>query len=114
MRGVNHEGLKTRKTNDLVAQLANSRTHVNVRKYIGHHQRLQKALDAYDTRHASVEFRRKALLAQKKHNYQLEYDRIRGLLGNAKLIPMTTVVQLRKREAQLKDLGAKAINGIQD
>ena len=114
MRSVNCQGLKTRKTDDPIAKLAHSRVHGNVRKYIGHYERLQQVLDAYNSRQASTEFRRKALLNQKKQNYQLEYDRIRGYIGNGHLIPSTTIAQLRKREAQLLALGAQAVNTIQD
>ena len=82
MRSANYEGSKVKQATDTLSILNNSRVHGNVRKYIGHYERIQKMLDAYNTRQASTEFRRKALLNQKKQNYQLEYDRIRGLIGN--------------------------------
>jgi len=114
MRSDNYESFKAKRAADALAQMNNSRVHGHVRKYIGHYERLQKMLDAYNTRQASTEFRRKALLNQKKQNYQLEYDRIRGYIGNGHLIPSTTIAQLRKREAQLLALGAQAVNTIQD
>ena len=81
--------------------------------YINNHKRVQKILDAYHTRSALVEFRKKALDHQNKLNYQLEYDRIRGELARSR-IPATTVAKLRKRKNELIALGAKAVNKIGD
>jgi hypothetical protein len=53
------------------------------------------------------------LLNQKKHNYQLEYDRIRGVL-NSNLIPNTTKNMIKDRMKHLEELGAKAVNKIKD
>ena len=87
-------------------------SHGNHRKYLHQYEQLQKFLDAYKTRHASLEFRRNVLRNQNKHNYQLEYDRIRSVLENS-LIP-TTRDMIKQRMKELEDLGAKAINKIQD
>jgi len=96
-------------------QLMNKgRANMNNRIYLNHHKQVQDFLDSYKTRHASVEFRRKALLNQKKMNYQIEYDRIRNLLHNSRLIPDTTKEMMQKRAKELAKLGAKAINSIQD
>ena len=85
--------------------------HTNNRKYAGHAVRVQKLLDAYQTRTPSLEFRHKALLSQKKHNYQLEYDKIRGELSR-KLLPGESREHLLHRKVKLAELGAKAINHI--
>ena len=87
-------------------------SHGNNMKYLKHYEELQKFLDAYKTRQASVEFRRNVLRKQQKHNYQLEYDRIRSVLEHS-LIP-TTKEMIRQRMKVLEKLGAKAIDKIKD
>jgi hypothetical protein len=106
MNSVNYIGAKTKPA-------VNGRSHQNSRNYLGHYQRLQKLLDAYKTRQASVEFRHNLLRKQRKHNYQLEYDRIQGLLSQS-IIPDTTRKMLEDREKVLMELGAKAVNSIPD
>ena len=54
-----------------------SRVNSNNTRYLNHIDRAQTNLDAHYTRKASKQFRHKALLNQKKLNWQLEYDRIR-------------------------------------
>ena len=88
-----------------------SASHQHVRKYLTHSKRLQALLDSYKTRQASFEFRRNALDNQKKLNYQLEYDRIRGILSQS-TIPHTTKTRLEEREKKLRELGAVARNSI--
>ena len=108
MQSVNYNGLKPKKPNT-----PHARAHQNVRSTTRHYEHLQKLLDAYQTRLASVEFRSNVLRRQKKHNYQLEYDRIRGVLSQS-TIPHTTRQMLIKREQELRQLGAKAVNKIPD
>jgi hypothetical protein len=88
-------------------------SHKNERKHLSHYKRVQDLLDSYLTRHASLEFRHNVLRKQKKLNYQLEYDRIRSVLGD-NLIPYTTKTMIQKRMAELQKLGARAVNNIQD
>ena len=88
-------------------------SHKNERKHLSHYKRVQDLLDSYLTRHASLEFRNNVLRKQKKLNYQLEYDRIRSVLGN-NLIPHTTKAMIQKRMVELQNLGARAVNNIQD
>jgi hypothetical protein len=90
MNGVNYNGLKAKQHTNI-----HGRTHQNVRKNTRHYEELQKLLDAYQTKHSSVEFRNNVLRRQKKHNYQLEYDRIRGILSQSN-IPHTTRQMLIK------------------
>ena len=87
--------------------------HSNNRSYPEHAERVHKLLDAYKTRKSSTQFRHKALLTQKKHNYKLEYDRIRGELSQH-LIPAETREHLIHRKIKLMELGAKAVNHIVD
>ena len=108
MQNVNYIGAKLKQSNNI-----HGRAHQNVRTNTRHYEQLQKLLDAYQTRLASIEFRNNVLKRQKKHNYQLEYDRIRGILTQSN-IPHTTRQMLIKREQLLKTLGAKAVNQIPD
>jgi len=108
MNSGNHKNLKEKAPSKIA-----SSSHGNVRKYKHHYEQLQKFLDAYDTKRASVEFRRNVLVKQKKHNYQLEYDRVRSEL-NSKLIPDITKHQIINRMAELELMGAKAVDEIQD
>jgi hypothetical protein len=108
MNSGNHKNLKEKAPSKIA-----SSSHGNVRKYKHHYEQLQKFLDAYDTKRASVEFRRNVLVKQKKHNYQLEYDRIRNEL-DTKLIPHTTKQQIEYRMKELEVLGVRALDGIQD
>jgi hypothetical protein len=94
-------------------QILGGSSHGNYRKYIHHYEQLQKLLDAYKTRQASLQFRHNVLKHQRKNNYQLEYDRIRGVLGS-NLIPNTTKERIRERLQELQQLGAKAVNRIED
>ena len=88
-------------------------SHQNVRKYLAHHKRVKDLLDAHKTRAASVEFRTNVLHHQRKQNYQLEYDRIRGDIATS-IIPSETIFRLKRREQELQKLGAKANNIIND
>ena len=108
MQSVNYIGAKLKQPNTV-----HGRAHQNVRSTTRHYEHLQKLLDAYQTRLASVEFRSNVLRRQKKHNYQLEYDRVRGVLSQS-TIPHTTRQMLIKREQELRQLGAKAVNKIPD
>ena len=80
-------------------------------KDVGLHQikNAKAHMEAYHNKHALMEFRKKLLDDQKKHNYNTEYDRIRGLLASSTQ-PGRTMEQLQNRAAELKQLGAKALN----
>jgi hypothetical protein len=58
-----------------------------------------------------VKFRHNALKKQRKHNYQLEYDRIRSVLGQ-NLVPNTTRSMIQNRMKDLEELGARAVNKL--
>lgn len=94
-------------------QILGGSSHGNHRKYIHHYEQLQKFLDAYKTRQASLQFRHNVLKHQRRNNYQLEYDRIRSVLGN-NLIPNTTKEMIKERMKELQRLGATAVNRIED
>ena len=95
----------------LMSQVKGGSSHGNVRKYLGQYEKLQKLLDARETRKALVEFRHNALKKQRKHNYQLEYDRIRSVLGQ-NLVPNTTRSMIQNRMKDLEELGARAVNKL--
>ena len=69
---------------------------------------LKDTMEAYNTKTASIAFRKKLLDDQKKHNYQSEFEKVRGILAQSNL-PFQTVQRLQQRKAHLKELGAKAI-----
>ena len=94
-------------------QILGGSSHGNHRKYLHHYEYLQKLLDAYKTRQASLEFRHNVLKHQRKKNYQLEYDRIRSVL-ESNLIPNMTKEMIRERMKELQQLGANAVNRIED
>ena len=87
--------------------------HSNNRSYPEHAERVHQLLDAYKTRKSSTQARHKALLTQKKHNYKLEYDRIRGELSRT-LLHGESREHLIHRKIRLMELGEKAINHIPD
>ena len=69
---------------------------------------LKDTMEAHNTKTASITFRKKLLDDQKKHNYQSEFEKVRGILAQSNL-PFQTVQRLQQRKAHLKELGAKAI-----
>ena len=64
---------------------------------------VRKRLDAHHTKAESIALRKQWLDAQKRANYQNEYDRIRGILSQSVLPPGAK--RLEEREAELKNLG---------
>jgi len=76
-----------------------------------YYKQLQKQIDAHQTKAASIQLRKQWLERQKLNNYTNEYDRIRGLIAQ-NIVKGTSVEHLKKRENELKGLGAKAIDGI--
>ena len=78
-------------------------------------KRLQSHMDMQATRAQHLLLRKKFLDKQKAMNYQNEYDRIRGILGQNVVrdsIRMPRLIgaqryELLKRQDELKDLGAK-------
>ena len=67
------------------------------------YKQLRQKLDAHSAKAESIQLRKKWLEAQKRANYQQEYDRIRGMLSQSILPPGTK--RLEEREAELKTLG---------
>ena len=72
-------------------------------------KQVKDKLEAANTKHASISFRKKLLDDQNRMNYSSEYERIQGILAHSRL-PATTVDSLKKRKETLKALGAKAFS----
>ena len=69
---------------------------------------LKDTMEAYNTKTESIAFRKQILDSQKKHNYQSEFEKVRGILAQSTQ-PFKTLERLRNRQAELKALGATAI-----
>ena len=79
---------------------------------LGKVQRLADEIDGRKSMAKSAAFRKEILEKQKMKNYQSEYDRIRSHLEDS-ATPHTTEEHLSKRATHLKQLGAKALDGLQ-
>ena len=77
--------------------------YLTIANRLHHYKQLRQKLEAHNTKAESIQLRKKWLEAQKRANYQQEYDRIRGLLSQSILPPGTK--RLEDREAELKGLG---------
>ena len=77
--------------------------YLTIANRLHHYKQLRLKLEAHNTKAESIQLRKKWLEAQKRANYQQEYDRIRGLLSQSILPPGTK--RLEEREAELKSLG---------
>jgi len=69
--------------------------------------RVKKQLEAVHTKEASMDYRKKLLDNQKKFNYTMEYEKIRGILAHSSLL-FQTLEALKERKNELKKLGARA------
>ena len=69
-------------------------------------KRFKDQLEAYNTKVASIAYRKKILDDQKRINYSNEMANIRGVLGSKRL-PFQTVERLKTRHDELKRLGGK-------
>ena len=69
-------------------------------------KRVKDQLEAYNTKVASIAYRKKILDNQKRINYSNEMSNIRGVLGSKRL-PFQTVSRLKTRHEELKRLGGK-------
>ena len=77
--------------------------YLTIANRLHHYKQLRLKLEAHNTKAESIQLRKKWLEAQKRANYQQEYDRIRGLLSQSILPPGTK--RLEEREVELKTLG---------
>ena len=70
-------------------------------------RRVKNELEAYNTKAASIAFRKHILEKQKQGDYQREFESIRGVLSHS-VLPFQTVKRLRERAEKLHELGARA------
>ena len=99
-----YSGLRLKPTHsDLTHQLGRDRPELvgPLRSF----ELLKLKLDAHKSKGKSIALRKDWIVAQKRANYQNEYDRIRGLLSQT-ILP-DGAKRLREREAELKRLGIK-------
>ena len=74
-------------------------------------ENIKRELELKKAKGQSVVMRNKMLAYKDKINYQNEMDRIRGYLSqNDTRFPIGTVERLKKREEELKKLGAHITN----
>ena len=81
-----------------------------MRNRLGYWKLVKKTIEAHETKAKSIDFRRSVLEAQKKANYQNEYERLRGHLAHT-VVPIQSRETLTKRIEDLVKLGAKALPG---
>ena len=85
----------------------------SIKNNLNYYELVQKQLDAHQTKVASIQIRKTMLERQKVHNYQNEYDRIRGLIAlNVVKHGDHSLDGLKRRASELKKLGAKVIDHI--
>ena len=76
-----------------------------------HYKNLKKALEAHETRTASIALRKKWYEKQRHNNYMNEYERIRGELSRS-VLKGASKAHLERRKKTLETLGAVAIDKI--
>jgi len=82
-----------------------------IKHKLSYFQQVQKEIDSRKTKASSFMLRRHWLQKQTVHNYQNEYDRIRGILNTSVTGELTNDL-LNKRKLKLEEMGAKIIDQI--
>ena len=99
--------------NDIIVSMVKPQLQQAIKNNLNYYEMVQKKLDLHQTKVASIQIRKKMLERQKVHNYQNEYDRIRGLIAqNIVKHGDHSLDGLRKREKALEKLGATVIDHI--
>ena len=99
--------------NDIIVSMVKPQLQQAINNNLNYYELVQKQLDAHQTKVASIQIRKKMLERQKVHNYQNEYDRIRGLIAqNVVQNGGHSIDGMKKRANELKKLGAKVIDHI--
>jgi adenylyl- and sulfurtransferase ThiI len=81
-------------------------------KQLAYFKNVQTQLDARKAKVSSVAARRSFLTRQNNANYTNELNRLRGVYSHSNV--KTTKDKIEARFKQLTELGAKAVNSIQD
>ena len=98
---------------DVVMPMIKPKLQQAIENNLNYYETVQRQMDAHQTKTASIQIRKKWLERQKVHNYQNEYDRIRGLLAQNVVIDGDSSVDgLRRRAKESTKLGAKVIDNI--
>jgi hypothetical protein len=82
-----------------------------IKNRLRYYKRVQNDIDAHKTKASLVSLRKHWLERQKVHNYQNEYDRIRGILDQSVTGALTNDL-LNKRKTELERFGAKIVDRI--
>ena len=82
-----------------------------IKNNLSYYKRINQEIKARKTRSSLIHLRKSWLDKHNLHNYQSEYDRIRGILDSSKTKGMT-LDKLNKRMTDLEALGAQIINQI--
>ena len=82
-----------------------------IRNNLDYYKRVHEEIKARKTRASLIYLQKNWLEKQRVSNYQNEYDRIRGILADTKTGDLTKQA-LEKRSADLREMGAKIIDGI--
>ena len=83
-----------------------------INKYINKFERKKKELEVHQTKPALIKLRNSFIANQKKHNYNMEYERLIGLLSNKTITHSANKTQLNDRMKKLEILGSLAVTGI--
>jgi hypothetical protein len=112
--GIDHEGLQQRKNYETIQNMMQGARALSAIQQMPHYfKNVRDELEAKKTKAQSVAVRKKMLDDQKKLNYTQELDRIRGILSCIEpSLRNESIDNLRRREEQLKTMGAKIIDEI--
>ena len=77
-----------------------------IKNRIHYWHRVKHMMEMHEMKAKSIHFRKKLLEDQTISNYQNEFDKIRGALAHS-VLSAHSIETLRRRENELKSLGAK-------
>ena len=83
-----------------------------INKYINKFKRKKEELEARQTKPALIKITNAWIANQKKHNYNMEYERLVGILSNKTITHSANKAQLKDRIKTLEHLGSSAVTGI--
>ena len=75
-------------------------------------KRKKDELEIHSTKPALIKLRNSFIENQKRHNYNMEYERLISVLNNKVITHVGNKAQLESRVKQLETLGSKAVTGI--
>ena len=75
-------------------------------------KRKKDDLEIHATKLALITWRKSFIENQKRHNYNMEYERLISVLNNKVITHVGNKAQLESRVKHLETLGSKAVTGI--